>query len=128
LFRASRHKKEAWALIEFLSRPEQQVRFWQLTGDLPARREAWSDSALANDPRVRSFETQLSRVLPAPRVPEWEQIATQVQAVAEAVIRGSVGRDSALARLDRDVDRILAKRRWLQERARSSAAQTTSHP
>ena len=28
LFRASRHPDEAWRLVEFLSRPEQQLRFW----------------------------------------------------------------------------------------------------
>ena len=28
--------------VEFLSQPEQQLRFYELTGDLPARREAWS--------------------------------------------------------------------------------------
>lgn len=128
MFERSGHKREVWALIEFLSRPEIQVEFWRLTGDLPARREAWRDSALAADPRVHSFETQLSRVTPAPRVPEWEQIATRVQDVAETVIRGSVGVDSALARLDRDVDRILAKRRWLEARKHSGDVQPASHP
>ena len=39
LFRGSRRTRTAaWQLVEFLSRPEQQVRFYELTGDLPARR------------------------------------------------------------------------------------------
>ena len=52
VFRRSRHKEEAWRLVESLSRPEQQLRFYRLTGDLPARREAWSDTALTRDPRI----------------------------------------------------------------------------
>jgi multiple sugar transport system substrate-binding protein len=117
LMRGSKHKDAAWKLIEFLSRPDQQLRFWRLTGDLPARTEAWSDSALAADPRVVAFGEQLKRALPAPRVPEWEQIANLLQDRAEAVIRGAVSADSAFLRFDRDVDRLLEKRRWMIERA-----------
>ncbi len=42
VFRRTQHAAAAWRLVEFLSRPEQQVRFFQLTGDLPARRESWT--------------------------------------------------------------------------------------
>jgi multiple sugar transport system substrate-binding protein len=121
LFRTSRHKAEAWKLIEFLSRPEQQVRFSRLTGDLPARREAWKDSTLALDPKARAFEEQLKRVVSTPKVPEWEQISIRLQDRVETVILGNVPPDSALAALDRDVDRILEKRRWMLSRSASHA-------
>lgn len=121
LFRDSRHPQEAWRLIEFLSRPEQQLRFYRLTGDLPARREAWSDSSLSSDPCVRAFGEQLTHVAPWPKVPEWEQIANRLQDYAERAIRGAMPPDTALARLDRDVDLMLAKRRWLIERARHAS-------
>jgi len=121
LFRGSRHKAEAWKLVEFLSRPEQQARFYRLTGDLPARREAWQDTSLTSDPRVRAFEEQLRRVVSTPKVPEWEQISLKLQDRVESVILGGVSPDSALARLDRDVERILEKRRWLLERRRRAS-------
>jgi len=121
VLKSSRRKPDAWRLLEFLSRPEQQARFYRLTGDLPARREAWRDSALAADPRARAFEQQLLRVAPWPKVPEWEQITTMVLDRTESAVRGSTPPDSALAALDRDVDRVLEKRRWLLERARHGA-------
>jgi multiple sugar transport system substrate-binding protein len=121
LFRGSRHKDEAWRLIEFLSRPEQQLRFWRLTGDLPARIEAWRDTALTNDANVRTFGRQLERVVSTPRIPEWEQISLRLQDKVEAMVLGHAPPDSALAALDRDVDRILEKRRWLVERGRQHA-------
>jgi multiple sugar transport system substrate-binding protein len=121
LSRSSRHKAEAWRLIEFLSRRESQVRFFELCGDLPARREAWRDSALTADPRLQAFEAQLQRVAPWPMVPEWEQIAIRLQEQAERAIRGQAAPDSVLAELDRDVDRVLEKRRWLMERRGRSA-------
>jgi multiple sugar transport system substrate-binding protein len=116
LFGASRHKAEAWQLIEFLSQPAQQVRFYQLTGDLPAHRAAWRDPALAGDPHMRAFGEQLERVRPLPKVPEWEQIATKVYEYAEQAIRGRMSVDQTLGALDRDVDQLLEKRRWLLAR------------
>jgi multiple sugar transport system substrate-binding protein len=118
LFRASRHKREAWRLIEFLSRPEQQIRFARLTGDLPARREAWRDTALTHDPNALAFEVQLQRVRSTPKIPEWEQISLRLQDKVEAMVLGHAPPDSALAALDREVDRILEKRRWLVTRER----------
>ena len=113
IFHGSKHKAAAWRVVEFLSRPAQQIRFSRLTGDLPARREAWEDSVLTADGNTRAFREQLERVVATPKVPEWELIASRLQDRAESVVRGAVPPDSALARLDRDIDRILEKRRWL---------------
>jgi multiple sugar transport system substrate-binding protein len=66
IFKTSRHKQAAQKLIEFLSEPAQQVRFFELTGDLPARRTAWTAPPLANDPYFPAFRTQLERVVPLP--------------------------------------------------------------
>lgn len=121
LFRSSRHPDEAWKLITFLSTPESQVRFFHLTGDLPARREAWRDSSLTSDPNLRTFEVQLTRVVSTPKIPEWEQISMKLQSTVESMVLGGAAPDSALATLDRDVDRILEKRRWLLERGRGLA-------
>ena len=120
MFSGTKHGWEAWQLIQFLSRPEQQVRFWRLTGDLPARREAWADTALTADPRTRAFGDQLARTEPCPMVPEWEEIATRVYEQADRAIRGATTADSALATLDRLVDKMLEKRRWLAARRAAS--------
>lgn len=117
LFRSSRHPAEAWQVIEFLSDPVQQLRFYELTGDLPARTDAWRRSTLITDEHTRAFWEQLQRVVPLPQVPEWELIATRVFDYAELAIRGGVPAESALAGLDREVDRILERRRWLLARA-----------
>ena len=122
VFRGSRHKEEAWRLIEFLSRPDQQLRFYRLTGDLPARREAWRDTALTRDPRIRAFGEQLTRTASSPKVPEWELIANRLRDYAERVVRGGEPAEATLAELDREVTRLLEKRRWLLARARAEGA------
>lgn len=120
LFSASRRHDDAWKLIEFLSRPDQQIRFYHACGDLPARREAWRDTSLTNDAPMRAFGEQLERVVPTPKVPEWEQIAIRLQSTIESVVRGATSADSALTALDRDVNQMLEKRRWLMEKRRAA--------
>ena len=116
LFRSSRHKTEAWQLMEYLSRTDVQVRFSELTGDLPARREAWKNPMFANNRYALAFRDQLERAVSTPKVPEWEQIATKVFEHGERAVRGRQTPAQAMAALDRDVDGILAKRRYLLSR------------
>lgn len=111
--RSSSRKDQAWKLIEFLSEPEQQLAFYRLTGDLPARRSAWLHPDLATAARTQAFKTQLERVVSTPKIPEWERIASKIAHHTEKAVRGELTEEQALAALDKDVDRILEKRRWL---------------
>jgi multiple sugar transport system substrate-binding protein len=122
IFRESRHKDEAWQLVEYLSRPAVQVQFYRLTGNLPARTEAWDDTTLTREPTMLAFREQLERVVPTPKVPEWELVASRLQDAVERAVRGAAPPDSVLADLDRTVDRILEKRRWLLERGKLHTA------
>ena len=122
VFRLSERKPEAWKVIEFLSDPAIQSRFYALSGDLPASRAAWDDPALANDEKLRAFRIQVEHVAPMPRVPEWEQIAQNVAERLEPAIRERQSVPRALAELDADVDRILEKRRWMLARRRATVA------
>jgi multiple sugar transport system substrate-binding protein len=113
---ASKHQREAWQLIEYLSRTETMARFHELTGDLPPRRSNWSQPRLANDVYANAFGQQLERVKPAPKVPEWEQIATEMRLVAERVTHNELTVAQAAAELDAKADHILEKRRWMLAR------------
>jgi len=119
IFRGSKKKDAAWKLIEFLSEPAQQVRFYQLTQDLPAHRDAWKAPAVANDPPLAAFRVQLEHVSPLPRVPEYEQIASDIANDQEAVIRGRMTIAQAVDDLDRKADQLLEKRRWIVARRQS---------
>jgi len=120
IMRKSTHKAAAWKLLAFLADPARQARFFEQTGDLPARRSAWDVPALASDRHLAAFRIQLGRAVPIPAVPEIELIVSRVAQAAESAARGQQTIDQALAGLDADVDRILEKRRWL-------LAQRTGH-
>jgi multiple sugar transport system substrate-binding protein len=116
IFRGAKHRAAAEKFIAFLSEPAQQVRFYELTGDLPARRSAWASPALRNDPHLAAFREQLERVAPLPKVPEWEQIATAIADRGEAAARRATTVPAALAQLDQRADELLEKRRWMLHR------------
>jgi multiple sugar transport system substrate-binding protein len=120
LFARSRHQDAAWSLVRYLSRPEVQQRFYELSGNLPPRRSAWAGEALAESEPARAFREQLERVRSVPKVPEWERIATEIRLVTESVMRGVLDDTRALPELDARVDRMLEKRRWMLARAAAS--------
>jgi multiple sugar transport system substrate-binding protein len=113
IFRNSTHKEAAWKLIEYLSRPEVQERFYTLLGDMPPRRSSWDGGSLHDDPKAVAFREQLEDVKPTPPVPEWERIANEMQLIAAEAAAGELTVDQATAEMDRRTDRILEKRRWI---------------
>ena len=120
IFKDCEHKDEAWKFIEFLSQTSTQLEFYHLLYNLPAVKDAWKDTSLANNKYMKAFHEQFENVVATPKVPEWEQIAfAKVQQYAEIVVRGAMTIDQALANLDKDVDKILEKRRWLLSRTKS---------
>ena len=53
------------------------------------------------------------RATALPKVPEWERIVSEMQVVAERMVRGQYSVDEAAAEIDRRADRLLEKRRWM---------------
>jgi len=117
LFRRSQSKDAAWRVIEYLARPDVQRRFHAITGNLPPRRSTWDDPRLLHDPPTRAFYEQLARVAPAPKVPEWERIATEMRLAVERIVLAGAAVEATIADLDARTDRILEKRRWMLARA-----------
>jgi len=116
IFKNSPHQKAAWKFVEFLSQPEIQVEFFRLTLDLPAVKAAWNSHEIDTDKQISAFYTQLQNVVSTPKIAEWEQIAVKIQEHLEKVIFGRISIEEAVKQLNKDVDRILEKRRWLLAR------------
>jgi multiple sugar transport system substrate-binding protein len=93
-------------------------------GNLPARLEAWNDPLLKDDPYLQAFLRQLEYVTATPKIPEWEQIAfAKVIEHVERAANLRIADKEILHALDRDVDRILEKRRWIMQRMLTASEQ-----
>ena len=120
VFRSSPNQEAAWKLVRYLSDPTVQAQFNLMTGSLPARPSAWDAPQVADDPYIAAFKGQLSRARAVPKVPEWERIVTEMQIVAERMVRGEFTVQQAGAEIDRRADRLLQKRRWMLEQGRAA--------
>jgi multiple sugar transport system substrate-binding protein len=116
IFEQCRHPEAAWKFIRYLSGVETQQGFFRLTRDLPAVKSAWQTPEIAADREIQAFYRQLEEALPTPKIAEWEQVAVKMQEYLEQVIYRRLTLDEAVIKLDRDVDRILEKRRWMLAR------------
>ena len=116
VFAGTENGEAAWDVLTRLLAPAAQLKFHELTGSLPARRSVWREAGLASDPVVAPFATQLDHATALPKVPEWERIVTEMQVVAERMVRGQYSVDEAAKEIDRRADRLLEKRRWMLDK------------
>jgi multiple sugar transport system substrate-binding protein len=118
----SKKQDAAKQFIAFLSRPQIQARFYELAGDLPARRSAWRAPKLVADRELAAFATQLDRTVALPRLPETENIMNAVAEHGQLAVRGQyTAREAAMA-LDAKIDKTLEKRRWVLSRSAAAPA------
>jgi len=75
---------------------------------------------VASDPYVQPFRAQLARARAVPKAPEWERIMTEMQIVAERMVRGEYTPEQAGDGVDRRADPLLEKRRWMPDRGRAA--------
>ena len=113
LTKRARNRDAAIRLMQFLSRPDIQARFWELSGDLPARRSAWRVPKLVADREIAAFRTQLEHTVALPHLPENENIVITVSEHGQMAARGQMSAAQAARALDAKVERMLEKRRWV---------------
>lgn len=111
IFRGAKNPDLAWEFVRFCSLKSTQVEWFKLSSALPSRPDAWTDSELAGNVRLRAFGEQLKTAQPTPMVPEWEQIADAIGREMEKAVRGTVTVDEATAAMDARIGAILATRR-----------------
>ena len=116
VYKHARDAAACWALAGKLLAPSTQQALQKLTGDLPPTRAVWGATGLSADPITAAFATQLDHARALPKVPEWERIVSEMQSVAELVVRGQKSIDEGVSEMDRRADRLLEKRRWMLER------------
>lgn len=117
MFKSSNVKPEVWKFIEFLSSKKTQLEFYRVTNNLPAVRSAWDEPVFRDDPFIKSFYEQFQHVIPTPKIAEWEQIVfSKLQQYAEYAARGTMTSKEAMKEMDKGVDIILEKRRWMLSR------------
>lgn len=102
----SDNKPAAWAFVEYLTRPEVQVKWYDIVKDLPSVQAAWDDPALTEDPMVAAFGEQLTDAKAPPSIPTWEQVAAEIDSVIEQVTVGDMSPEDGCAAMQEQASSI----------------------
>ena len=87
VFQDTDNRDAAWKFVEWLSRPEVQVAWFQEVTDLPSVASAWEDPAIADDPYLTVFGEQLESAVAPPSIPTWEEVASVIDTELERLCK-----------------------------------------
>ena len=106
VFKDSENKDAAWAFIDFMSQPENQVAWYQEATVLPAVQSAWDDPALADDANVAVFGEQLQDTKAPPAISTWNEIASAINDNLELVTTGDMSPEEGAAAMQEQATSI----------------------
>ncbi|GIF62754.1 sugar ABC transporter substrate-binding protein [Asanoa ishikariensis] len=90
VFKDAKNRDAGWKFVQWLSKPEVQVKWYQAVKDLPSVQSAWDDSSLSSDPYLAVFGKQLEDAKAPPAIPTWEQIAASFDLEVEKLCKSNV--------------------------------------
>lgn len=106
VFKNSKNAHSAWKLAQWLTDPATQAQWYEKTGDLPAVQAAWKEQALASQPTLAAFGTQLETAKSVPATTTWVQVAAAGDAVLEKVRLGTESPADAMKELQSKADAL----------------------
>jgi len=94
---ATKNQDGALALLDFLSKPETQVAWFGLDGQLPTAKDALADATLTSDPLVAVYSEQLANARILPLVPNWDgETGKALLDALNAIVLTGADRDQTL--------------------------------
>lgn len=106
VFKKSKNRDASWKLLQWLSKPEVQLKWYQATGDLPSQQSAWQDPSLSADSKLSVFGDQLKTANNPPAVPAWTQVAAAADSEIEQIVKAGKDPAEALKSLQQTADSI----------------------
>ncbi|WP_022890996.1 sugar ABC transporter substrate-binding protein [Agromyces subbeticus] len=106
VFDDSENRDASWKFVRWLSEPETQVAWYDISSDLPSVQAAWDDPVFADDPYLSVFGEQLADSKAPPAIPTWAQVSAVIDQELEKVTRGETSVDDALAAVQQQAESI----------------------
>ncbi|GAB3800680.1 sugar ABC transporter substrate-binding protein [Micromonospora zhanjiangensis] len=106
VFKDGKNRDAAWKFVAWLAKPETQAKWYGLSTDLPAMKQAWDDPKLRADPMLKTFGAQLDDAKSPPAIPNWEQIAAAVDDQVEQLCKSDRSAADAAAAMQQKATSI----------------------
>ncbi|HYH71580.1 MAG TPA: sugar ABC transporter substrate-binding protein [Nocardioides sp.] len=106
VFKNTKNRDSAWKLVNWLSEPETQVKWYGMSTDLPSVKSAWQDPALTADEKLAVFGKQLETAQAPPTFPTWEQVVTSFDTEMEKVTKSGADPAASLKTVQKQAESI----------------------
>jgi multiple sugar transport system substrate-binding protein len=105
----SAHAQEAQLFVDFLLRPENNLKLCRAIGFIPAHTAAARNAYFTEDPLLHVFVKQLEQSRSTPVHPKWVEIEEIIEGAVERAMYKGTTPDSALQRACSDITALLAR-------------------
>jgi multiple sugar transport system substrate-binding protein len=109
VFEYTKHKDASLKFVAFMSKPETQLKWLEMTNSLPATKEAWKDKALQDEPLYKTFGQQLEHAKPMPMIKQFEEIAQTYLKSFEKIYRSNADVQKEMNEFNKKAEDILSK-------------------
>ena len=109
VFKSTKNRDAAWKFVEWMSKPETQAKWYEVSSDLPANQAAWDLPALTEDENVKVFGEQLNNAKSPPPFPRWEEIGTSLNNELDKIVGSNESGQQGAQQLDKTVEAIGAE-------------------
>ena len=106
VFQGTENRDAAWKLVQYISTPEVQVEWFQVSTSLPAVQEAWEDESVSSNEKFEAFRTQLETAFAPPAISTWQQIAGKFDTQIEQVCKSGLDPAESLATTQSEAEAI----------------------
>jgi multiple sugar transport system substrate-binding protein len=89
VYRNAKNKDLAWAFVQWLTKPETQLAWYEKATVLPSDQSAWNDTKLTGNPNVKIFGEQLKNAKSQPAIPTWGEVQAAINDNLEKVTAGN---------------------------------------
>lgn len=106
VFEDTENRDASWKFVRWLSQPETQIEWYEISTDLPSVQAAFDDPVFADDPYLSVFAEQLEDSKAPPAIPTWAQVSSVIDQELEKVTRGDTTPQEAIATIQQQADSI----------------------
>ncbi len=106
VFKNSKSSAAAWKLIQWLSQPDVQVKWYETAGGLPAVQSAWQVPELASNKNLAVFGEQLKDTNSPPPTATWLQVADLFGQQIDQMVKAGKSPADTLSAIQSQADQI----------------------
>ncbi|KKI89848.1 ABC transporter substrate-binding protein [Bacillus sp. SA1-12] len=108
IFEYTKNEEAALKFLAYMSKPEVQIEWKEMTNSLPANKKSWEDKSLQENELYKTFGEQMENSQAMPVIKEWEEIAQTYLTSFEKIYRGGEDVQKEMDAFNKKAEEILA--------------------